>query len=414
MKLKILVAGLSLAFASQAQIKFEKVQIDDTYVSESAVPADIDKDGLLDIVAGDVWYKAPNWERKEIRPLGRYYPVVTVPTLPKGSGARYYANSIANFVMDIDNDGWPDVITMNSQGAPAYWYKNPGGNFDQLWEEYLAIELFHNESPQMMDLFGTGKEVLVAGNHEGDNNYSLSWFSIPDDPKKIWNRHMIGNPSDFPIVGRQPRQMRLAAGGFGHGLGMADMNKDRKNDVLTSKGWYEQQETSNGEPQWKFHAFPFDSLADAQGRSSVFSHVHAADFDNDGDMDILGSSAHRYGLWWFEQTAPNQFKKHTVSMDYSQLHSVTAVDLNKDGKVEYVMGKRYLAHLGNDPGEFDPAVILYVSPSKDKDGKVKFDIHIIDDDSASGTQITTADFNKDGKIDILTSNKKGTRIFYQK
>lgn len=39
---------------------------------------------------------------------------------------------------------------------------------------------------------------------------------------------------------------------------------------------------------------------------------------------------------------------------------------------------------------------------------------MIDDDSGVGRQISTGDLNNDGKIDIVTSNKKGVFVFIQK
>ena len=417
----LLAAGLlsltGSAFSQKKPIEFQKVILDSTYVSEGVTTGDIDRDGLVDIIAGDVWYKAPEWTRHEIRPLGLYYGMMPEPTRPRGSGASYYARSIANFVKDIDGDGWLDVITMNTQGGPCYWYRNPAGKFGQLWQEYLAIELFHNESPQLVDLFGDGNPVIVAGNHMGDNKYSLCWFSIPQDPTQLWAVNIIGHPDDFNYSVKYREAMYFAPGGMGHGLGTGDINKDGKADVLTSKGWYENQSVGRQNTKWKFHAIPLDSMADPEGMGLTFSHMHANDFDGDGDVDIIGTSAHRYGLWWFEQQKKGNdvaFIKHEISMSYSQLHSVSAIDLDKDGSLEYVTGKRYLAHLGRDPGEFDAAVILYVKYEKKGKGKVEFQTHVIDDNSASGTQIWFEDFNRDGKTDIVSSNKKGTRIFIQK
>src|SRR5687768_1069182 len=198
MKIFILSACISLfmsiAYSQTKKIVFDKIPIDTTYVSEGVTTADIDRDGLVDIIAGDVWYKAPDWKRLEIRPLGPYYGMMPDPTRPRGSGASYYARSIANYVKDIDGDGWLDVITMNTQGGPCYWYRNPAGKFNQLWQEYLAIEMFHNESPHMVDIFNDGNPVLLAGHHIGENKYSLSWFSIPADPTKLWTAHVIGHP----------------------------------------------------------------------------------------------------------------------------------------------------------------------------------------------------------------------------
>lgn len=412
----LFVLCATLSFSQNKKIEFQKIVIDTTYVSEGVCTGDIDRDGLVDIIAGDVWYKAPDWKRHEIRPLGLYYGMMPEPTRPRGSGASYYARSIANFVRDIDGDGWLDVITMNTQGGPCYWYRNPAGKFKHLWQEYLAIELFHNESPQMVDLFSDGDPVILAGNQVGTNKYSLSWFSIPEDPTQLWKANVIGDPDSLKYSIKYREEIHFAPGGMGHGLGIGDVNKDGRKDVLTGKGWYENQSVSRNNTKWKFHPIALDSLADAEGRGLTFAHMHVNDFDGDGDNDIIGSSAHRYGLWWFEQQKKGSevtFVKHEISMSYSQLHSMAVADLDKDGVVEYVTGKRYLAHLGRDPGEFDPAVILYVRPEKVK-GKVQMHTHVIDDNSASGTQIWFEDFNKDGKMDIVTSNKKGTRIFMQR
>ena len=46
-------------------------------------------------------------------------------------------------------------------------------------------------------------------------------------------------------------------------------------------------------------------------------------------------------------------------------------------------------------------------------GKVEFIPHKIDDDSGVGTQFEVTDMNKDGKWDIVTSNKKGVHVFLQ-
>ncbi|MBI3737347.1 hypothetical protein HY256_12650, partial [Candidatus Sumerlaeota bacterium] len=58
---------------------------------EAAGVADINRDGKLDIICGDTWYAAPNWERHEICPI------------PEDGGYRI---DFANVPMDVNGDGW--------------------------------------------------------------------------------------------------------------------------------------------------------------------------------------------------------------------------------------------------------------------------------------------------------------------
>ena len=235
-----------LSTVTGQEIKFKKQVIDSTYVSAGVCAADIDRDGLEDIIAGDVWYQAPSWTRHEIRPLGAYYGTLVDSTKPIGSGARYYARSIGNYTMDIDGDGWLDVLTFNSQGAPCYWYRNPQGNYNRPWQEYLAIEVFHNESPQVVDLFDDGNPVILAGHLIGDHKYTLSWFSPSNEEvTQLWEPHVIGHPDSFDFHVSYRETEHFAPGGRGHGLGIGDVNKDGFMDVITAQGWYQ------GVRKWK-------------------------------------------------------------------------------------------------------------------------------------------------------------------
>jgi hypothetical protein len=51
--------------------------------------------------------------------------------------------------------------------------------------------------------------------------------------------------------------------------------------------------------------------------------------------------------------------------------------------------------------------------SKNSDGIITFNPVVLDNDSGIGTQFAIADINGDGKLDIITSNKKGTFLLEQ-
>ena len=116
------VGCLSLALSANgadaedsANVSFERVQLDARFRSEGVGIGDFNKDGQMDIVAGDLWYSAPDWKRHELRKPGNYWA---------GVG---YSNSFANWVYDINQDGWSDIIIAGFPGEPFHWYENPKG-----------------------------------------------------------------------------------------------------------------------------------------------------------------------------------------------------------------------------------------------------------------------------------------------
>ena len=58
-------------------------------------------------------------------------------------------------------------------------------------------------------------------------------------------------------------------------------------------------------------------------------------------------------------------------------------------------------------------MLYWFEAKKAKDGTITFTPRLIDDDSGIGTQFVVADFNGDGKPDIVTSNKHGVYIHLQ-
>jgi hypothetical protein len=140
------------------------------------------------------------------------------------------------------------------------------------------------------------------------------------------------------------------------------------------------------------------------------------DINGDGLNDVLTSSAHDYGIWWFEQLPGSngqKFHMQQISKDFSQTHAIRLADINNDGILDFVTGKRYFAHNGNDPGAREPALLVWFEIQRPEKGKAKFIRHVIDDDSGIGTQFEVVDINGDGLMDVVTSNKKGVHLFLQ-
>ncbi len=385
MKTKWVFLLVLLAFfcgipAVVGQVRFRKIVVDKTFRAEGVAVGDVNHDGKTDILAGDVWYAAPDWKMHEVRPVGQY------------DGSKGYSNCFANFAQDVNGDGWVDSIVIGLPNGPCLWYENPK-NKPGHWKQRMVVNSACNETPIFVDLLGNGNPVLVfAVRPKG----LMAWFSVPNDLDGLWDMHVIAAGPDAPGTKK-----------YSHGLGIGDVNGDGRNDVLIKEGWWQAPEDRT-DSNWKFH--PSNLGPDC-------ADILVYDVDADGDSDVITSSAHNYGIWWFEQLAPadgSMFKQHVISEKYSQPHAIRLVDINGDGIKDLVTGKRHFAHQGKDPGGKDPAMLYWFELRRPQKGKVEFIMHVIDNDSGVGTQFEVIDINSDGRPDIVTSNKKGVHIFLQR
>lgn len=241
-----------------------------------------------------------------------------------------------------------------------------------------------NESPSFIDIDGDGRLDLLCGDVK---KKQIVWLQAPTKKgETAWKRH---NLSQENVNGTER---------FSHGIGFGDINMDGIKDVVIKEGWFEgKKNQSSGD--WVFHTA---NLGDA------CSHMQVLDINGDGKNDVLTASAHKLGVWWYEQISENgqiNFKIHEISRTTAQTHSSIMADINGDGRKDYITGKRFLAHNGNDAGDGDAAILMWFDLNPKK--APYYTEHIIDTDSGAGLNIAVKDMNKDKKLDIIIANKNG-------
>ena len=90
----------------------------------------------------------------------------------------------------------------------------------------------------------------------------------------------------------------------------------------------------------------------------------AYDVNHDGKADVIASSAHQYGIWWFEQGEAKDgspvFTRHDLFPDLvSETHALIAADINRDGLTDLVTGKRFWSHGRSEAGSDKPARLYW-------------------------------------------------------
>lgn len=373
---------------SGSEVTFEKLRLTDKFYAEGAGIGDMNQDGQGDAIYGPYWFEGPEFKTRH----GIYTAEEFDP--------HKYSNNFITFVADVNGDKWPDVLVNAWPGKDVSWFENPK-QADTVWQRHLAHPTVDNESPGFADMDGDGRKDIVF-HTEGvlgyagptDSTGTARWvFKGCSEKNSGWQRYT-------------------------HGLGSGDVNGDGRPDLLMAGGWWEQPANGTDQP-WKQHAYPFGSGG---------AQMHTYDVDGDGDNDVITSLvAHGYGLSWFEhvkQDGEITFVQHNIlspngeekvaDVQFSQLHSVELADVNNDGLKDIITGKRFWAH--GPKGDADPAgpaVVYWFELQRSADG-VQYIPHQIDDDSGVGTQFAVGDLNGDGRIDIVTGNKKGGHVFIQR
>jgi len=377
MLLLSVVSGSYGSYAQESAVRFKKHILTTDFISEGAAVGDVNKDGKPDVLAGTYWFEAPDWKQHEL-------------AIPEKYAITTYSNTFLNFAMDVNNDGWIDLIRISWPGEESDWYENPK-NKAGYWKKHFLYKSVGNESPGLFDIDGDGRLDLLCNNSKDKKNVWLSAPKLKTDTG--WTEHIISSDTS------------QGTHRYTHGLGMADMNSDGRKDVITREGWWEAP-VDRKQPDWTFHKGAI---------SEECSQMFALDLDGDKDMDIISASAHKYGIWWHEQVKDAAgaitWTTHEIFKDFSQTHGLNVVDINNDGNPDIITGKRYYAHNGNDAGDKDAAVIYWFEY---KPGKQPAWIpHKIDDDSGAGLQVVAQDMNNDKLVDIVISNKKGVYFFEQ-
>ncbi|MDA2937252.1 alpha/beta fold hydrolase, partial [Acidobacteria bacterium AH-259-A15] len=366
-----LLACASWIFAAEPAFRRHDLNPESIYSACAAV--DVNRDGRLDVVCGGWWYEAPTWKQHFLRDVqmirGRY-------------------DDYSNLPLDVDGDGWTDLVSANYRSRSLYWVRHPGKSLGP-WERIVIDTPGPMETGRLVDIDGDGRlDVLPNGLH-----FAAWWEVVHKEgdtgkAQPLWIRHDL------------PQEVA------GHGVGFGDVNGDGRGDIVGPRGWLEApQNPRKGRWIWRRE---FELHRDC----SIPILVH--DVDGDGDNDVVWGRGHNTGLYWQEQTTDKEgerrWLRHAIDTSWSQPHSLLWADVDNDGKGELIAGKRYMGHDGKDLGEYDPLVIFWY-----KFGKAKRTWHrgVVSRGGRAGFGLDpkAVDLDADGDVDILAAGRSGLYWF---
>lgn len=445
--LLVLGAELIAQAGRPADIAFNVRMIDPGF-SESVAVADFNRDGRLDILSAEYWYEAPapvasgpaaaNWTKHKIR---------EIPF--NGS----YIDNFSDLPVDVDGDGYTDIVQIAYFARRIVWLKNPGKSKGP-WVETEIDAVGPTEFAFLVDLNNDGRALEILPQFTGAGKAPLSWYELASSTgadtgarsgQRRWVKHVVSSQS------------------HGHGIGVGDVNGDKRNDIITPAGWLEAPADVRAEGEWTLHktdwaAVRFDpaqpfrritteeamklgfvaetapgtfDLRDGAARtpdgtvmvneSSVsptgkplarppeYAFMHVIDVNKDGRSDIVTTMAHSYGVLWFEQLGDGGWTRRMIDTTWANAHSSALADLNGDGQADLVAAKRYFGRSGNDPSEREPMGIYWYQFRPGPKSQIEWIRHIVDygGRAGGGLQMVVEDLDGDGDRDVITAGKTG-------
>lgn len=356
---------------------------------EACGVGDFNNDGKLDIIAGQYWYEAPNWKPHKFRSLKDKTDDQGKSHVADDEGKGYF-DDFMNVPMDVDGDGLLDVVTCCWFSKQIDWYRNTGSD-EVLWPITIIEKNGNYESGDICDIDGDGKEREILA-HTKDTK----WYEVGEkNGRRKFIKHQVSTNQKH----------------FGGGVG--DLNGDGRPDIIRPNAWYEAPaDPRNG--KWREHPLAIGSLT--EGQSEHTPQILVYDVDDDGLNDIVTSSAHRFGIFWYRQVKQGSkisFKQHIIDKSWSQAHSLTLADLDADGDLDLITGKRFYAHDGHDPDAGAPLGLYWYELKRGPAPRWLKHVICYGEGVGAALNIPVVDLDGDGDLDIVVTGKWAGPVYFE-
>lgn len=349
--------------------------ISETVLGASSVfAADLDGDGDMDILAASSSGNSIGWF-ENLDGQGNFGPYQIISTLTVSPSSVY--------AFDADGDGDMDVFSASALDDKIAWYKNLDGQGNFGAQQVISTNFDYPLGIIAGDIDGDGAMDLLSGSRY--NNSRVAWFK---------NTNGQGNFVEQQAINTDLTYCRSAI--------LADVDGDGDLDIVAVSRKYDGDRVmwfENTDGQGNFSNTPH--LISMLGDNANPETLYAADFNNDGKIDIAVGTQNK-GLSWFKNNGSGNFgPQRFIDNDVEGVRSLFAADIDGDGHQDLLIAAdradRIAWHKNtNGQGDFGPANIL------------------AEINSANGVmQVVSADLDGDGDKDIISALSKDNRIAWQ-
>ncbi len=282
---------------------------------------------------------------------------------------------------DIDGDGDLDVISVSSFDDKLAWYENRRDGVGMFGSQRII-------STSLPDV----KSVCTADfDNDGDIDLIANTGFI-GEIKYFRNMNGLGSFSQGVLIINE-------ADGFGS-VTAADINGDGNPDLISANNntgvfWYENDGDAN-----------FSEPREIGLNVDRARTVRVADFDSDGDLDVLTNSGNgAIVMSWFENMdgLGNFGTRHIIDLNGQFASDMFIADMDADGDLDVVRSAAFI----NEIAWFE-----------NMDGLGNFETkYIITETQESVNQIYVQDIDNDGLLDVVSGSfieiNSGQLVWYK-
>jgi len=338
---------------------------------------DLEGDGDLDIVGPDSYFRGPihvwlNQLADKKQALDQWHYIEADDSRGRFSdhGEPSFLRYFGLDARDMDRDGDLDIV------SGRYIYRNPGGSMEGKW---VRAEL----NPPSDGIVAMDVDGDVYADVIGMSLPDLYWYEATSDTLAEWTARKIGT---LPPTDHTNSQGFLAGQVIPGGVEEVVM--------ATREGTFYFMVPENGaEGLWeKVHIT----------RNTSDEGIHLADMDGDGWLDLVGAKLTEHVGWWRNPgVRGGDWEEHIVAVELPHdIDRVRGCDMNGDGLLDIVATEERW------PGkEADANLYWFERPVIDDGGLwIKHLIYT----GYSMNNLDVADLDRDGDMDIITSEHKGS------